>query len=46
MLDVTRLRIIDAVARSGSVTAAAKELSYSQPSVSHHLARLTNLRVR
>ena len=40
MLDVTRLRIIDAVARSGSVTAAAKELSYSQPSVSHHLARL------
>jgi DNA-binding transcriptional LysR family regulator len=40
MLDVSRLRIIDAVARSGSVTAAAKELSYSQPSVSHHLARL------
>lgn len=40
MLDVTRLRIIDAVGRSGSVTAAAKELSYSQPSVSHHLARL------
>ena len=40
MLDLTRLRVIDAVARSGSVTAAAKELSYSQPSVSHHLARL------
>src|SRR5436190_2953057 len=40
MLDVTRLRVIDAVARRGSVTAAAKELSYSQPSVSHHLARL------
>src|SRR6185436_4774676 len=40
MLDVTRLRIIDAVARSGSVTAAAKELHYSQPSVTHHLARL------
>src|SRR6476619_7844013 len=40
MLDVTRLRIIDAVARHGSVTAAAKELHYSQPSVSHHLARL------
>jgi DNA-binding transcriptional LysR family regulator len=40
MLDVTRLRIIDAVARTGSVTAAAKELTYSQPSVSHHLARL------
>jgi DNA-binding transcriptional LysR family regulator len=40
MLDLTRLRIIDAVARRGSVTAAAKELHYSQPSVSHHLARL------
>jgi DNA-binding transcriptional LysR family regulator len=40
MLDVTRLRVIDAVARHGSVTAAAKELNYSQPSVSHHLARL------
>jgi DNA-binding transcriptional LysR family regulator len=40
MLDLTRLRVIDAVARNGSVTAAAKELSYSQPSVSHHLARL------
>jgi DNA-binding transcriptional LysR family regulator len=40
MLDLTRLRIIDAVSRSGSVTAAAKELHYSQPTVSHHLARL------
>ncbi|MEU4196627.1 LysR family transcriptional regulator [Kribbella sp. NPDC026611] len=40
MLDITRLRVIDAVARHGSVTAAAKELHYSQPSVSHHLARL------
>jgi len=40
MLDIARLRVIDAVARHGSVTAAAKELHYSQPSVSHHLARL------
>ena len=40
MLDVTRLRVIDAVARQGSVTAAARELHYSQPSVTHHLARL------
>src|SRR3954468_23178377 len=40
MLDVTRLRVLDAVARHGSVTAAAKELNYSQPSVSHHLGRL------
>ena len=40
MLDITRLRVIDAIARHGSVTAAAKELHYSQPTVSHHLARL------
>src|ERR671916_95969 len=40
MLDIARLRVIDAVARHGSVTEAAKELRYSQPSVSHHLARL------
>src|ERR671910_1016228 len=40
MLDVNRLRVIDAVARHGSVTAAAKELNYSQPSVTHHLGRL------
>src|SRR6476619_3653594 len=40
MLDVNRLRVIDAVARHGSVPAAARELHYSQPSVTHHLARL------
>src|ERR671917_591035 len=40
MLDTNRLRVIDAVARHGSVTAAAKELHYSQPSVTHHLGRL------
>lgn len=40
MLDLTRLRVLDAVARTGSVTAAAKELTYSQSSVSHHIARL------
>ncbi|TDW19399.1 LysR family transcriptional regulator [Kribbella kalugense] len=40
MLDVTKLRVIDAVARHGSVTAAARELHYSQPSVTHHLSRL------
>jgi DNA-binding transcriptional LysR family regulator len=40
MLDVVRLRVLLAVARRGSLTAAAKELHYSQPSVSHHLARL------
>src|SRR6266480_1899043 len=40
MLHVTRLRVLAAVARHGSVTAAAKSLNYAQPSVSHHLARL------
>ena len=40
MLDVVRLRILAAVAAHGSVTKAAKHLKYSQPAVSHHLARL------
>ncbi|HEY3199302.1 MAG TPA: LysR family transcriptional regulator [Actinomycetes bacterium] len=40
MLDATRLRVLVAVARTGSMTAAARELHYTQPSVSHHLARL------
>ncbi|MDT0306234.1 LysR substrate-binding domain-containing protein [Streptomyces sp. DSM 44917] len=39
-LDLTRLRVLVAVAREGSVTAAAEALHYAQPSVSHHLARL------
>jgi DNA-binding transcriptional LysR family regulator len=40
MLNLTHLKVLDAVARHGSVTEAAKELHYSQPSVSHHLGRL------
>lgn len=40
MLDIVRLRVLAAVAAHGSVTEAAKALHYSQPSVSHHLARL------
>jgi len=40
MLDVTRLRVLVAVSRYGSVTAAARALNYAQPSISHHLARL------
>ncbi|MFI0424619.1 LysR family transcriptional regulator [Spongiactinospora sp. 9N601] len=40
MLDIVRLRVLAAVARHRSVTAAARELHYSQPSVSHHLAKL------
>ena len=40
MLNLVHLQVLAAVARHGSVTAAANELHYSQPSVSHHLARL------
>jgi DNA-binding transcriptional LysR family regulator len=40
MLNLVHLKVLAAVARQGSVTEAAKELHYSQPSVSHHLARL------
>lgn len=40
MLDATRLRVLVAIARHGSVTAAAAALNYAQPSISHHMARL------
>ena len=40
MVTLVQLRVIDAVRRHGSVTAAAKELLYTQPSISHHLSRL------
>src|SRR6266540_2035369 len=40
MRHLTQLKVLEAVARHGSVTEAAKELGYSQPSVSHHLGRL------
>jgi DNA-binding transcriptional LysR family regulator len=39
-MDLNRLRVLVAVAREGSVTAAAEALHYAQPSVSHHLAKL------
>jgi len=39
-MEINQLRVIDAVARTGSITAAAEELHYAQASVSHHLARL------
>jgi DNA-binding transcriptional LysR family regulator len=39
MLDLVRLKVLAAVARHGSVTAAAQELGYAQPSISHHLWR-------
>ncbi len=40
MLSLTHLKVLHAVAQHGSVTEAARELHYSQPSVSHHLSRL------
>ena len=40
MLDATRLRVLVAISRHGSVTAAAQALNYAQPSISHHMARL------
>jgi DNA-binding transcriptional LysR family regulator len=40
MLNLNHLKALAAVARHGSVTDAATELHYSQPSVSHHLSRL------
>jgi molybdate transport repressor ModE-like protein len=40
MLDVRRLQMLRAVAHAGSVSAAARALGYTQPAVSHHIARL------
>ena len=40
MLDVRRLQMLRAVAREGSLSAAARALGYTQPAVSHHVARL------
>ncbi|MFJ8581807.1 LysR family transcriptional regulator [Micromonospora sp. NPDC093277] len=40
MVSLIQLKVLSVVARLGSVTEAAKELHYTQPSVSHHLARL------
>jgi DNA-binding transcriptional LysR family regulator len=40
MLNLVHLNVLASVARHGSVTDAARELHYSQPSISHHLSRL------
>jgi DNA-binding transcriptional LysR family regulator len=40
MLNLVHLKVLAAVARQESVTEAARELHYSQPSISHHLSRL------
>ena len=39
-MDINRLRVLEAIARTGSITAAADDLHYAQASVSHHIARL------
>lgn len=39
-MNLVHLQVLAAVARHESVTEAARELHYSQPSVSHHLSRL------
>jgi DNA-binding transcriptional LysR family regulator len=40
MIDLGRLRVFREVARRGSFSRAAEALSFTQPSVSHHVARL------
>lgn len=40
MLDLPRLRALVALQRTGTVSAAARELGYGQPTLSHHLRRL------
>jgi molybdate transport repressor ModE-like protein len=40
MLNLIHFTVLAAVARHGSVTAAARELHYSQSTVSHHLSRM------
>ena len=40
MLNLQRLRVLVEVERQGSLSAAARALSYTQPAVSHHLAAL------
>ncbi|QYJ04388.1 LysR family transcriptional regulator [Nocardioides panacisoli] len=40
MLDLHRLRALVALHHTGTVSAAAAELGYGQPTVSHHLRRL------
>src|SRR2546421_2413866 len=40
MLDVKRLRVLREVARSGSFSAAAEELGYTQPAVSQQISAL------
>src|ERR1700709_1177073 len=38
-LDLHSIRIVRAIAETGSITAAARELGFSQPAISQHLQR-------
>jgi len=40
MLDLRRLRVLQAVAREKSFSAAARSLDYTQPAIGHHVRRL------
>lgn len=40
MLDLKRLRVLQAVAREGSLSGAARVLDYTQPAVGHHIRKL------
>lgn len=40
MIGTNRLRVLQQVARTGSLAGAARELSYTQPAVAHHVAEL------
>ena len=40
MLELRQLTVLEAIAREGSMAAAARALHYSQPTVAHHLAAL------
>jgi DNA-binding transcriptional LysR family regulator len=40
VLNLRRLEVLAAVRRGGSLSAAARELGYTQPAISHHLSRL------
>ena len=40
MLDLRRLLVLRAVAQHGSLSAAARQLGYTQPAITHHIRRL------
>jgi molybdate transport repressor ModE-like protein len=40
MLDLRQFALLDAIARTGSLAAAARDLHYGQPTISHHLRAL------